>query len=229
MTDRVKGKRRYRSPTRSGQAAQTRQRILDAAGELFAADGYGRTTVKAIAAAAGVAGDTVYATFGSKARVLTAIIDQRLVPSGDGGNVMDRPAAQTARTTAGARRQIEAFARDMAAVSERVRPVYEILRTASAVEPEMATVFAEMDGYRLTNMRRFVGWLTASGASLRVDADRAGEIVWAIASPDVARLLCDVRGWTQEDYAGWLGDTLSVALLGRPARTSTRGSGTPAP
>ena len=77
MTKPVK-RRRYDSPVRHEQAARTRARIVGAAGELFLAQGYARTTVRQIAEAADVAPDTVYATFGSKPRVLTALIDDRL-------------------------------------------------------------------------------------------------------------------------------------------------------
>jgi len=205
-------KRAYSSSVRREQAAQTRTRILEAAGELFAAHGYARTTIAAIAQRADVAADTVYATFGSKARVLTALIDLRLAPAGGVANVMDRPQAHAVRDEVDQRRQIAAFARDMAAVSARVRPMYEILRTASAVEPEMAAIRAEMDSYRLRNMRQVVSWIASHGA-LRVDVERAGEIVWALVSPDVARLFCDIQGWSQDQYAEWLEDTLVRLLL----------------
>jgi AcrR family transcriptional regulator len=205
-------KRAYTSMVRDEQAATTRQRILDAAGERFEADGYARTTIAGIAERAGVVADTVYKTFGSKARVLTALIDQRLAPAAGVDNVMDRPEAQAVREAAEQRRQLHLFAHDMAGVSTRVRPMFEIMRTASAVEPEMAAVFAEMDSYRLANMRRTAEWLAARGP-LRVDVDRAAEIIWTLASPDVARMLCDQRGWSQEQYGDWLEDTLAHALL----------------
>src|SRR6185295_2951754 len=140
-------RRAYSSTVRREQAAQTRSRILDAASELFESNGYARTTIVAIAQRAEVAADTVYAIFGSKARILTALIDVRLAPAAGVANVMDRPQAHAVRDEVDQRRQIAAFARDMAGVSARVRPVYEILRTASAVEPEMAAIHAEMDSY----------------------------------------------------------------------------------
>jgi AcrR family transcriptional regulator len=203
-------KRAYASTVRREQAAQTRSRILDAASELFESNGYARTTIVAIAQRAEVAADTVYAIFGSKARILTALIDVRLAPAA--ANVMDRPQAHAVRDEVDQRRQIAAFARDMAGVSARVRPIYEILRTASAVEPEMAAIHAEMDSYRLRNMRQVVTWIATRGP-LRVDVERAGEIVWAVVSPDVARMLCDIQGWSQEQYAVWLEDTLVRLLL----------------
>jgi AcrR family transcriptional regulator len=205
-------RRSYSSVVRQEQAAQTRARILDAAAALFESNGYARTTVNAIAERAGVAADTVYAVFGSKARVLTALIDQRLAPTAGTKNVFDRPEAQAVRDEPDQRRQVHLFARDIAALSSAVRPLYEMLRTASAVEPEMAQIHAEMDGYRLRNMRRVADWLADRGP-LRVDVDRAAEVIWAVASPDVARLLCDVQGWAEDRYAGWLEDTLVRTLL----------------
>ena len=209
-------KRSYSSTVRQEQAAQTRARILEAAGTLFETNGYARTTIAAIAERAGVAADTVYATFGNKARVLTALIDVRLAPAAGVDNVLDRPEAHAVRDEPDQRGQVHAFARDIAAISARVRPIYEIMRTASAVEPEMAAVFAEMDAYRLRNMSQAAAWIAARGP-LRVDVDRAGEIIWAVASPDVARMLCDVQGWTNDAYAEWLEDTLVRLLLVSPA------------
>ncbi|HEY3867754.1 MAG TPA: TetR/AcrR family transcriptional regulator [Actinocrinis sp.] len=50
-----------------------RQAILDAAAEVFLREGYTRTSVDAIAAAAGVSKQTIYNHFGDKERLLLAI------------------------------------------------------------------------------------------------------------------------------------------------------------
>jgi AcrR family transcriptional regulator len=212
MPEPVKRKRAYSSVVRREQAAQTRARILDAAADLFLAEGYARTTIRAIAELACVAPDTVYATFGSKARVLTAVIDRRLVPDDSVANVTERPEAQAVRAERDQRHQLELFAEFITAISSDLRPGFEILRTASAVEPEMAAVFKEMDEFRLQNMYRYAEWVAARGP-LRVDTRRAGEIMWAFASPDVGRMLCDELGWTQAQHADWLADALIRTLL----------------
>jgi AcrR family transcriptional regulator len=215
-------KRAYSSAIRQENAAQTRARILEAAGDLFLAKGYARTSVREIAEAANVAADTVYAVFGAKARVLTALIDRRLAPAAGVDNVFDRPEAQAVHEERDQRRQLHLFARDIAVISTHVRPVFEILRTASAVEPEMAAVYAEMDSYRLRNMRQVAGWIAERGP-LRFDTERAAEIIWTLTSPDVARMLCDGQGWTQEEYAEWLEDTMVRTLL-PDSRQPTRSS-----
>jgi AcrR family transcriptional regulator len=208
----VKGPRKYSSAVRDEQAARTRTRILDAAAELFLERGYARTTMKDIADRAGVARDTVHAVFGAKARVLTALIDVRLVPDSAVTNVTQTTDAQAVRDEPNQRKQIELFASFISGLSTQLRPIFEILRTASAVEPEMANVFEEMDRFRLQNMQTYAKWIAARGP-LRVSAKRAGEIIWALASPDVGRMLCDELGWSQAQHARWLADTLIRSLL----------------
>lgn len=208
----VKGKRSYSSLVRDEQAARTRARILDAAEELFLERGYGRTTVRDIADGAGVARDTVHAAFGSKARVLTALIDRLLVPDNSVANVTERAEMQAIKNETDPVRQIELFAEVITQLSTQLRPVFEILRTASAVEPEMGTVFAEMDRFRMVNMHTYAKWFAARGP-LRVSTRRAGEIIWTLASPDVGRMLCDELGWSQAQHARWLADTLIASLL----------------
>ena len=59
-------KRSYDATRRAEAAARTRQSILEAARTLFAENGYSATSMAAIAQAAGVALDTVYASAGRK-------------------------------------------------------------------------------------------------------------------------------------------------------------------
>jgi AcrR family transcriptional regulator len=206
--------RSYRSPLRDEQAAQTRTRILDAARVLFERDGFAGTTVKAIASAAKVSPDTVYTAFGTKGRVLTALIDRELVASGDVASVTDRPEAYAVRDEPDQRRQLHLFTRDIAAALERVAPIYEILRTASSADPDLAVIFREMSDNRFQQLHTVAGWLAARGP-LRVNVDRAAEIIWTLASPDIALLLRNDRGWTLDQHAAWLEDTLVRTLLER--------------
>jgi AcrR family transcriptional regulator len=206
--------RSYNSPVRREQATRTRQRILDSAADLFIGQGYGATSIRAIAEAAGVAPDTVYATFGSKARLLSALIDIRLAPGGE-SSVLDRPESRAMRDELDPRRLLHLFAHDYATMAERVRPVSEVLRTAKAVEPGMAAVRDEIEGYRFQYVQTVVGWL-ARRSRLRMPRHRAAQVVWTLASPDVGRMLCDVQGWTTDEYAEWLEDALAATLLVRP-------------
>ena len=59
---------------RTERAMATRQRVVAAATPLFVRDGYVETTMAGIARAAGVAVQTLYLSFGSKAAVLEAAL-----------------------------------------------------------------------------------------------------------------------------------------------------------
>jgi AcrR family transcriptional regulator len=57
------------------RGAATRARALEAAAELFSARGYSATSIAAIAEAAGIRSASLYHAFGSKARLLSAVVE----------------------------------------------------------------------------------------------------------------------------------------------------------
>jgi AcrR family transcriptional regulator len=136
----VKGKRTYDSSLRKQQASQTRMRILDAAQKRFAERGYAASTIESIASAAGVAVDTVYATFGSKREVLKSLLDVRVGGDDAPIDLLDRPGPQAVRAERDQRRQLAVFASDVSEIIERVRPVDDIIRGAAAVDAEVAAL-----------------------------------------------------------------------------------------
>jgi AcrR family transcriptional regulator len=211
---RVKPKRVYDSALRKQQAGQTRMRILDAAQELFAARGYPASTVEAIAAAAGVAVDTVYATFGSKREVLKSLLDVRV--GGDDATIdlLDRPGPQAVRAERNQQTQLSTFARDVTEIIERVRPVDDIIRGAAAVDADVAALRVRIQESRYQSMREFVSWVAANGP-LRdgLNEEDAATILWTLTSPEVHGLLRAVRGWPAERYTAWLNDSLTRILL----------------
>jgi len=75
----VPSKRAYASPLRDDQARATHRAIVAASAELFQRNGYAATTIDAIAAAAGVSRKTVFASGGSKFRLLKDAFDWSLV------------------------------------------------------------------------------------------------------------------------------------------------------
>ncbi len=83
-------RRRYSSPLREAEAARTRARIVDAAGELFVRDGYAATPLRAIAERAGVSIQSVHLA-GPKAALLIAAFERTF--AGDEGrhSLLERP------------------------------------------------------------------------------------------------------------------------------------------
>src|SRR5262245_20302904 len=77
---------------RAARVRENEERIVRAAHEPFARDGYQGTALTAVADAAGVAHRTVYVRFGTKAALLKRVIDvagglPRAMPSGHSGRV----------------------------------------------------------------------------------------------------------------------------------------------
>src|SRR4051812_45099585 len=68
-------KRTYRSDLRAAQAQATRRSIVGAATRLFVEDGYGPTTIDAVADAAGVSRKTVFTAVGGKLDLLKVALD----------------------------------------------------------------------------------------------------------------------------------------------------------
>ena len=210
----VKSRRPYRSRLRAEQAAQTRLRILEAAGDLFAERGYGATTIDAVAASAGVAVDTVYAAFGTKKGMLSALIDLRVTGSSEGSDVLAGEGPRALRKVSNQRQMLAGFAADIVPRIERVRPIDDVMQSAGAIDPEIAELRARMQENRFSKLRIFIEWLAANGALRRdMDVDEAAASAWTLTSPEVNRLLRDVRGWSSQRYQEWLSTTLVRLLL----------------
>jgi AcrR family transcriptional regulator len=210
----VKSRRPYRSRLRAEQAAQTRLRILDASGDLFAERGYVATTIDAVAARAGVAVDTVYAIFGTKKGMLSALIDLRVTGSSEGSDVLAGEGPRALRNVSNQRQMLAGFAADIVPRIERVRPIDDVMQSAGAIDPDIAELRARMQQNRFSKLKTFIEWLATNGALRRdMDVDEAATIAWTLTSPEVNRLVRDVRGWSSQRYQEWLSATLVRLLL----------------
>src|ERR1700733_3375526 len=106
--------RGYRSPHREQQARCTRARIITAAARLFLDRGYAGTTMRAVAADAGVALPTVELAVGTKARLLKAVIDTAIAGDVEPVPMLAREWAEQAGSTTGAAEFAAAFAHQLA-------------------------------------------------------------------------------------------------------------------
>jgi AcrR family transcriptional regulator len=209
-------KRSYNSPLRVLQAGQTRTRVLDAARVLFAEQGYPRTSVDAIATAAGVSPDTVYAAFGSKREVLKQLMDRAVAGDDEAMPILGQAGPQSVLREPDQRRMLARFADGVTDIIEAARPIDDILRSAAAVDVEVAAL---RDDVQLRQRRAAMGAVAralAAKGPLRdgISATDAATIIWALTSPEVHRLLRDQSGWSRRRYARWLGETLTRTLLG---------------
>ena len=208
-------KRGYRSPLRAEQSRQTRRRILTAARGLFLERGYPATSVEAIATAANVSPDTVYAVFGNKRNLLKQLMDTDVGGDDADVKVLDRPEPQSVRQERDQHVQLAVFATGIARRIEATRPLDDILRSAAEVDVEAGALRNDIQlRQRRSAMTTFAEWLAPNGPLRNgMDVSEAGSIIWTLTSPEVHRLLRDGCGWSNQRFARWLEDTLVRTLL----------------
>ena len=208
----VKHARRYHSTVRAEQAERTRMRILGAAEQQFGQRGYAAATISAIAGAAQVAPDTVYATFKNKRGVLGALVEARV--RGATAPVLEQTGPQAVRAEPDQRRQIEVFVHDITDRIERVQTVYRVVAEAAGSDPEATALHKAMLDHRYANLRHLVGWIEANGPLKDgLSHDDATATVWTLTSPEIFRLLRTERGWSKGRYRRWMTNSLIQLLL----------------
>jgi AcrR family transcriptional regulator len=207
----VEPRRVYRSARRREQAEDTRERVLASATRLFMERGFDGATVAAIAAAADVAPETVYANFGNKRTLLGELV-RRAVRGRDDAPVPEQAGPVALAAVTDRREQLRLFAGDIVVRLERVGPLLEVLATAARADAELAQLLARIHAERRANLGTFVAALAANG-SLRMEPEEALDTVWALASPELHRLLTGTRGWTRVRYCDWLAGNLATLLL----------------
>jgi AcrR family transcriptional regulator len=207
-------RRRYDSPLRREQAADTRRRILEAARELFERDGYAATSMADVAAAAGVSLKTVYLAYQSKSGVLRALWHLRLRGDEDPAPVDERPWYRAVLEEPDPERKLRLNQENAKHVKGRIGPLFGVLRGAAQVDADIAALWARILSDYYVNQRAVVEDLNRRKA-LRpgLDVDRAADILWTLNHPDVYLVMVGERGWTLDELEQWQLELLTAQLL----------------
>ena len=214
MTDQVKPRRPYRSPTRAAAAARTRAGIVEAARALFLERGFSDTTITGIAKQAGVAPETVYSTYRSKAGVLDAVVRAAVQRDDEPEDPLERSWVKRLLRIPDLGVRIGGFARHAAQTTELTSPIYTIIASAGTGDDEIDQLHQNLLEMRFEGQREIMIALVG-GARLRsgLTAEQAADTFSALASPELHHLLTVKRAWSQRRYARWLAQTVNAALL----------------
>jgi AcrR family transcriptional regulator len=211
----------YHSPRRQQAAAATREAIIEAALELFACQGYARTTVAQIAEAARVAANTVYTSVGGKPQLLAAITE-----GGTGDPDVTETLTAVARTADPAE-VIRLTAAGTRRVNERRAKAVAVLLDSAQADPAAADMLrATMRHYRdalATLARR----LEDLGAVQPPHPNPAADIFWYLFGWTSWRTLITDLGWSWDEAEQWLAQRGIDALL-EPARPKPQALSLPA-
>lgn len=203
-------KRAYKSLIRQRQAHETRQRIVEATRQLLEAEGYAGMTIDAVARRAEVSVQTVYAVFGSKTGILAELLNQA---------TFGPDYEQTVRRTLEEKdpeTRLRGAARIARQIHDAQRSGFDLLRGAGVVAPELAQLEQEREHMRYQRQEAMIASLRdAKRLRPELSSRSARDLLWALTSGDVYRMLVRERGWSSQRYQDWLADTLVHSLLSR--------------
>ena len=215
MADSVK--RPYQSTRRADTAQQTRRLIREAAAELFVQQGIAATTMRQVAAAAGVAERTVYTAFPTKTALFHEVIDIATVGDELPVPVADRvefTAVMTESDPVRAARHAVDFG---CAILERSGALIMAAIESSGADPDMREFASHGRAMTSANLLTVVQAWDRNGL-LRdgVDVAQAHAIFFTLSSPHVHQLLRRDQGWDLDRYRDWLVTMITSTVLRDP-------------
>jgi AcrR family transcriptional regulator len=209
-------------PSRRDRARATRLRMIHAAQRVFVAQGYAGARMVDIAAEAGVAVQTVYFTFHTKAELLQACYELAVLGDDDSRPPVSQPWYSEMLEARDGRVAVRLFAAGFSAIAARVALLDDVVRSA-AHEPEAVEVRERNERLRRDGYGRIVAHLAGRfGLPAELDPAQAVDIMFTLAGPATYRSLVADCGWPHERFVGWLASTLSQQLLA-PGGTPCRG------
>jgi AcrR family transcriptional regulator len=218
------------SPPDKGGGSQARTRlarraVVDAARTLFLERGYQPTTIDAISDHSKVPTATVYRLFSSKLGILKALLDVSIADNDQALSMQERPKVAALFREQDPDKLLAGFASIAVAINARSSDVYRILSSASGSDPAAAVLLADYQRRRDDGQGRIARSLARARALRPGLRERdAADLVHALVSPEVYRLLVVDRGWAPERYQQWLARTLGDQLTS-PLPRSPRSTG----
>ena len=201
--------------SRRGQARTrlARRAVVDAARTLFLERGYVATTIEAISEHSDVPTATVYRLFSSKLGILKALLDTSIAGDDQPLAVQERPDVASLFTEPDPHKLLAGLAGVTTAINQRTNDVYRVLTSAAGSDPAAAELLSEIRQQRDQGQGQIARSLSRAHALKPGLRERdAADLIHALMSPEVYRLLVGDRRWTPERYQQWLATTLTQQL-----------------
>jgi AcrR family transcriptional regulator len=215
--NRAPQRRRYDASRRRAAAQENRRAIGEAARTLFLERGYVRTTMAAIAEAAGVSHETVYASLGPKPAVFRHLVETALSGADEPVHPLERDYARRVLAERDATRVIDLYAHAMRLIQERVAPLMDVLNQAATADAGLHRYRAELIERRAHYTGVYARHLAELGG-LRDDlsVQAAADVLFALNSSEFFLLLARDRGWPTDEIEAWLAAAWKRLLFPAP-------------
>lgn len=210
----VKGDHPERGRRSQARTRLARHAVIETARHLFLERGYAATTIDAISDRSDVPSATVYRLFPGKLGILTAVLDTSIAGDDEGLAVQDRPHVAALVAEPDPRKQLLGFAGISVAINTRSADIYRMLVSAAGSDAEAAALLAEYSRRRDAGQGQ-IARLLARGRALRPGLNErdAADVIHALMSPELYRLLVIDRSWALGRYEQWLAEALAAQLL----------------
>lgn len=200
-------------PTRRERAQATRRRILDAAYDLFVERGFTGTRMADVADRAGVAVQTVYFTFHTKAALLEACDARAVMGDDDPLPPQEQPFWREMIEAPTGQEAVRHFVEGLGAIEMRVAKL-DMVISAATHDPDAMAILVRSEQLRRAGFREAVEhFATAYGLRDGLDIERATNILLTVGDSSVYCRLVHDYGWQHEDFVEWLADSVSGMLL----------------
>ncbi|WP_165799771.1 TetR/AcrR family transcriptional regulator [Mycolicibacterium tusciae] len=216
--------RAYRSRLRQQQAEATRSRVFAAAAELFAADGYARTTLAKIAAAAGVSAETVQGQ-GPKAALLIAAVEYSAVGVAGEESVLNLDIGRRLLEIADLDEALDYLAEAAVVIHQRTARLAPALFGGANADPELERYLDALIASINSQFHRVLGAL-GDREWIRVDVpfDELVETAAVVCSVETYLRIVHRDGWSVDAYRAWCRRMLAETVFVPSRSTSKRSS-----
>ena len=217
---------KVRRTRRQEQATATRRRIVDVGYRLFSTDGYASATMEVIAAASGVAVQTVYHVFNTKALLLKEVT--RVAAAGQHDPPPEPEWLGEALRSTNARRGLALMIEHGVGSSARVAPLIGAINAAASTDPAFADFWDASCTARRSGTAALVAGLADRGQlPVGQAAQHAADILYSIGSHETLSAFLITCGWPLEDVKAWYYDLACSQLLSEAARSAVDGGERP--
>jgi AcrR family transcriptional regulator len=215
----ISSPRVYRSELRQQQAQATRSRVVVAAAELFTTDGYARTTLAKIAAAAGVSAETVQA-HGPKAALLIAAVEYAGLGVSGEESIFNLDIGHKLLASDDREETLDLVVAFATEIHERSAHLALALIGGASTDHELDRHLSDLIASINLQTRRVLDVLRDRGW-LRVDIpfDEIVETSAVLCSVDTYLRMTHRDGWSVKAYRGWLRRMLAETVFISPQAT----------
>jgi len=185
---------------------------------MFCEKGYVGTSMQAIAEAAGIALDTVYASVGKKPALFALLVETAISGSDIAIPAEERDYVRAIRAEADASRKLAIYASALRSIQERLAPLFRVLQEAAPLDARLGELWNGIAERRARNMRLLAKDLEETGRLRRdLSIDMVADVLWTMNSPEYYLLLVEGRGWEPAKFEKWLKDSWCRLLLEQSA------------